>query len=642
VLFVLRRVLALIAALGASGVLGAEPADAVAALYGERAGRVRDLTHEFAAKVTNHGTANNTPITITPSFRRDVHRLRDAWKDVEFLAEHIDPGSSSRLNPPPLPRVFMDLPAALTVLNPEGLQVLLEIAHASEPISFDSLRGLAERVRQAAHELADQSERYLPGRSGTALEDRQVFEAMKAQVVRVMTLGITGFDAPATERALPESRRSLVAIKPAIAAYRKQLGQVDMRLAKRLNQTLDRAVRALGTRDFDNFDRVVFIREYGNPLLAALDDAQLQLNIAALSDLAPMFKGPVNPSARNLFAADFLDPHYHSRDVGEQSNAKMIELGRQLFFDPRISGTGAQSCASCHHPDKAFTDGLPRSVAFFTTIPHATTGQTRNTPGLSYVAFQSAQFWDMRAETLERQIPHVINGPAEFGTDFLTVIERLRGQAEYPSRFADAFEVDVESSIAVGTVTKALAQYMRSLARWDSPFDKFMRGESESLDPAAIRGFNLFAGKALCATCHFAPAFNGTIPPRYLETESEVLGVPHRFPVAPGERLALDSDLGRLPIHFAAPFRKAFKTPTVRNVALTAPYMHNGSMATLEDVMDFYNAGGGEGLGLTVPNQTLPSDSLGLTRGEMDDIVAFMKALTDTTGYGGQGIMTGQ
>jgi cytochrome c peroxidase len=148
-------------------------------------------------------------------------------------------------------------------------------------------------------------------------------------------------------------------------------------------------------------------------------------------------------------------------------------------------------------------------------------------------------------------------------------------------------------------------------------------------------------GKALCATCHFPPTFNGVVPPRYLETESEVLGVPTRFPALPGTALSLDPDPGRHHVHYAPIFRNAFKTPTVRNAELTAPYLHNGGMETLEDVMDFYNAGGGAGLGLDVPNQTLPSDSLGLTRREMDDVIAFMKALTDTTGYGKEAGMAG-
>src|SRR5690606_12190712 len=119
--------------------------------------------------------------------------------------------------------------------------------------------------------------------------------------------------------------------------------------------------------------------------------------------------------------------------------------------------------------------------------------------------------------------------------------------------------------VSAAAMNKAIAQYVRSLARWDSPFDRYARGETEFLDPAARRGFNLFMGKAACATCHFPPAFNGTLPPRYLETESEVLGTPARFPAANLER---SLDVGRGMIHFSPIFEGAFKTPSIRNAAV--------------------------------------------------------------------------
>jgi cytochrome c peroxidase len=142
------------------------------------------------------------------------------------------------------------------------------------------------------------------------------------------------------------------------------------------------------------------------------------------------------------------------------------------------------------------------------------------------------------------------------------------------------------------------------------------------------RGFNLFMGKARCGTCHFAPLFNGTVPPGFTESEVEVIGVPARA----SRHAPLDPDRGagasdRAPLHDFA-----FKTPTVRNVAVTAPYMHNGVFRTLAEVVEFYDAGGGAGLGLRVPNQTLSADSLHLTLREKRDLVAFMRALTDTSG----------
>ena len=146
-------------------------------------------------------------------------------------------------------------------------------------------------------------------------------------------------------------------------------------------------------------------------------------------------------------------------------------------------------------------------------------------------------------------------------------------------------------------------------------------------------GFNLFMGKGLCGTCHFAPLFNGTVPPAYTQTESEVIGVPSR---AVTRNASIDPDVGRIAITRRPTQRHAFKTPTLRNVELTAPYMHNGVYRTLEEVLDFYNRGGGAGIGSEVPNQTLPFDKLNLTSAEQRAIIVFLRTLTDTTGLTGR------
>ena len=159
-------------------------------------------------------------------------------------------------------------------------------------------------------------------------------------------------------------------------------------------------------------------------------------------------------------------------------------------------------------------------------------------------------------------------------------------------------------------------------------FDQYMRGNSKALTTPEKNGFNLFMGKAKCGTCHFMPLFNGLVPPEFVETESEVLGVPKTKDSLHAE---LDSDLGKFNFTRSVVHKHAFKTPTLRNVELTAPYMHNGVFSTLEEVMDFYNKGGGKGLNIAPDNQTLPFDKLELSKKEISDVIAFMKALTDTS-----------
>jgi cytochrome c peroxidase len=168
----------------------------------------------------------------------------------------------------------------------------------------------------------------------------------------------------------------------------------------------------------------------------------------------------------------------------------------------------------------------------------------------------------------------------------------------------------------------AIGSYVRSLVFLNSRFDAYMRGDGQALAAGEIRGFNLFMGKAKCGTCHYMPLFNGTFPPRYMKIETEVIGVPDK----PGSAI-VDADPGRFAIVPTESFRHAFKTTTIRNAARTAPYMHNGVFLTLEQVLDFYNKGGGTGLGMKLPNQTLPFDKLDLSRQEQDDIIAFIRSL---------------
>jgi cytochrome c peroxidase len=156
-----------------------------------------------------------------------------------------------------------------------------------------------------------------------------------------------------------------------------------------------------------------------------------------------------------------------------------------------------------------------------------------------------------------------------------------------------------------------------------------MRGDESKMTKLEVKGFNVFMGKAKCGTCHFMPLFNGTVPPNFGHTEAEILGVP-----ATTDTLhpVLDQDPGKFALHRKDLHKFAFKTPTIRNAALTAPYMHNGVYTSLEEVIDFYDRGGGQGLGLDISTQTLPADKLNLTTDEKQALVAFMHTLTDTTG----------
>jgi cytochrome c peroxidase len=298
------------------------------------------------------------------------------------------------------------------------------------------------------------------------------------------------------------------------------------------------------------------------------------------------------------------------------SNEKAA-LGKILFSDPVLSGTGKRSCQSCHQPEKAFTDGLVKN-----TIIDQHELLERNTPTLINAALQPALFYDLRVNTLEDQSVNVVQSSKEMHGSMVMSVKRLWEDQKYRQMFLTSFPYEDKTRIDTFEVMNAIGSYMRSLVYLNSRFDEYMRGDKSKMNPDEINGFNLFMGKAKCATCHYMPLFNGAFPPRFAKIDAEVIGVPKSI-----KENVIDPDMGRYAVLKVESFRHAFKTPTVRNAALTAPYMHNGVFNTLEQVMDFYNKGGGAGLGIKIENQTLPFDSLSLTQKEQVDIIAFIKSL---------------
>jgi cytochrome c peroxidase len=218
--------------------------------------------------------------------------------------------------------------------------------------------------------------------------------------------------------------------------------------------------------------------------------------------------------------------------------------------------------------------------------------------------------------------------PREMALQPDSAARRLASDSALTTRFAAVFGKPRMESLTGQAMSIAVAAYVRSLQALDSRFDRAVRGDTAAIDASERRGFNLFMGKAGCGTCHFAPLFGGSFPPAYVESEPEVIGVPAGNSA---RRAVVDGDPGVFAVDRAPLHRHAFKTPTVRNVALTAPYMHNGVFRTLEQVVDFYDRGGGNGLGMKLPNQTLPSDRLHLSAQEKRDLIAFLRSLTDSS-----------
>ncbi|WP_417558969.1 cytochrome-c peroxidase [Mesoflavibacter zeaxanthinifaciens] len=503
------------------------------------------------------------------------------------------------------------------VLPPEGLQRIDELIFAENTLELkDELLELTSKLNTSYKVLQK-----------TALTrkyyfDFEVIELCRLQLIRILSKGITGFDTPGSLNGIDEASSSLQAIEDIL----KPLINASQKHKESLENTFKGAQKFIRKhKDFESFDRLVFVKKYINPLYKKLLDLQNELKIMTSAERhneTPSW----NAKSDNIFANNFLNPYYYSILKENNDSPELRALGETLFFDKRLSSNNTISCASCHNPKKAYADGEITSKASI-----AGKRLDRNSPTLINAVFSDKFFYDLRALDLENQLEHVIDSHLEFNTNIAEIVEKLNSDKTYQNTFGNVFETD---AITRYQFSSALASYVISLTSFNSDFDKYIRGESHSISNDVKRGFNLFMGKANCATCHFAPTFSGLVPPLYQENESEVLGVLK----SPGT-YAVDQDLGRIKNGVNKDnhtiYNKSFKTTTVRNAALTAPYFHNGAYTTLEEVLEFYNTGGAAGIGLSyeVPNQTLAADHLNLTASEIQDIKAFIFALTDVPEY---------
>lgn len=273
------------------------------------------------------------------------------------------------------------------------------------------------------------------------------------------------------------------------------------------------------------------------------------------------------------------------------SEAK-AQLGRQLFFDPRLSNRRMHSCANCHHPGLGWADALPYAMGSKQAL-------SRHTPSLINAGFSQSYFWDGRAGSIEHAIKeHLLSPGLMYGGRTKDIIARIGRLNGYHTKFAASFGA---SGVTIDNIAAALATFIRGIVSRNSPFDRWVAGNAKAMSARAKRGFKLFTSKAKCVLCHKPPAFNDSV---FHNTGLNSL------------------DPGRFEIQREHDYLNAFKTPGLRQIAITAPYMHNGSKSSLEEVIDFYNRGGDRHAD---NNQLVP---LHLSYREKRDLITFLKSLT--------------
>jgi cytochrome c peroxidase len=281
--------------------------------------------------------------------------------------------------------------------------------------------------------------------------------------------------------------------------------------------------------------------------------------------------------------------------------AAKVELGKQLFFDPRLSRDNTISCASCHDPKH----GWSNNAQFATGVRGQIGG--RSSPTIINSAFQILQFWDGRAELLEGQALGPMANPIEMYMTLDEVVDRLNKIEGYRKQFQTVFGANANEK----NIAKAIAAFERTILSGDAPYDRYKAGDKSALSPAAEHGFKLFFGKAHCSACHTGPNFTD--------------GAFHNIGVGMEKD---DPDLGRYVHSKMVGDKGSFKTPTLREIARTAPYMHDGRFKTLADVVNYYNQGGHA-------NPQLDEEiyKLNLTPEESADLVKFLQEGLSSANY---------
>lgn len=563
----------------------------------------KQIAATLATQVDSFATAKNKLLTLVQigaseaALQQQFLQTRIAFKKFEWAAEYFAPTTSRFINGPPVEEIEADG----QVIEPAGLQVIeaylfpkYDTAHKKE-------------LLQQLTALQKGCDKYNIYFKNIGIFDWQVFDAAKLEMFRIETLGITGFDNPLTLQSAQESSASITSLQKVMSYYAEENDTTNL-----LNKMAAANTYLINNTNFNSFNRAAFITAYADPVTTSITDLEAGLKIHVIT-----YNRLLRQDAKTLFDTNAFNANAYAPDTAYFMTDKKIALGKMLFADPILSTNGTRSCETCHQPDKAFTDGLVKN-----TVMNSAALLPRNTPTLINAGLQPSLFYDLRANTLEDQSLAVVQNEKEMHGNMQVATVKLWNNKKYRGLFTVAFPKTNRVAIDTFEVMNAIGSYVRSLVLLNSRFDEYMRGNTIAITQQELNGFNLFMGKAKCGTCHYMPLFNGTFPPRYIKIETEIIGVPQAI-----GKNKIDDDMGRYMIVPVASQKHAFKIVTVRNAALTAPYMHNGVFTTLQQVVDFYNKGGGAGLGIKIDNQTLSTDTLNLTPKESDEIIAFIKTL---------------
>lgn len=547
--------------------------------------------------------------------QNSLQKTRNKLKGVDFWFRYLDPLSHKKLNGP-LPvewetEVFekFEKPyrregAGLTL----AYQYLEEATLTKDTLSHFIQQSIAALQSYKHDSITNELTSY-----------HHFYLCNRLYLLNLATIYTTGFECPDTKQIIPELRLLLTETNTIYRTFNESYPATA--LTYRYSALYNNAIQFVNQQpdNYEQFDHYTFIRNYINPLYTLNQQMILiyKVHSKSLVDYA-LNKQASSIFSKSLYFAQTPKGIFH-RVQDEAGLAEMDRLGKLLFFDPLLSGNNERSCASCHSPAQFFTDTVATTSLAFNHngfLP-------RNTPTLLNAQYNHLLMVDGKHYTLQSQTKGVISNKEEMDCDEKQMIQKIGSCKEYQKGFEKLIQyTPQEPTLTADHIASVITFYYSKFSTYAAPFDEAMN-QKTSVSQAVQEGFNLFMSKAQCGTCHFAPQFNGVKPP-YIGSEFEVLGVP-----ANTNFTALSSDKGRYTVNPATETLNAFRTGTVRNAAYTKPYMHNGVFTTLEQVIDFYDAGGGAGRGLMVSNQTLSSDSLHLTVDEKKHLLAFIQSLNE-------------
>ena len=549
------------------------------------------------------------------SLHREIEVARLKLKNIDFWLRYFEPNAYRKMNGP-LPVEWEN--EVFEKFEPpyrrEGAGLsLAELSLNQTPLIKDSLIQLIKKSEEAVKTFEADSI------TGQLNSYSHFFLANRLYLLNLAAIYTTGFECPDSNHIIPELHSMLLGTKEIYDSYNQSFPETP--LTKEYLEKYERTISFVASQGsgFSAFNHFGFIRDYVNPLFAMNQKFINDYNARSINYNDYTLNNTIQSIFDKSLYASQNTKGLYSMVEDEKTLREIRYIGKLLFYDPILSGNNMRSCASCHKPTEYFTDtttGLALQFDKQQKLP-------RNTPTLINSVYNHLLMLDGKHISLQAQGKDVITNPNEMNSNEKELIKKVLSCKEYKDAFKSFLKLTPEEKdITLNHIVSAITYYDGSYSRFYSPFDNAMNNKG-SVSDEVKRGFNLFMSRAKCATCHFVPNFNGVKPP-YIGSEFEVLGTPTDTSFKD-----LSSDKGRYMINKAPETLHAFRTGSIRNAEYTKPYMHNGVFKSLEEVIDFYDVGGGQGKKLVVDNQTLPGDSLHLTLSEKKDLLAFIYSLNE-------------